>query len=394
YSLPQAEAFSYDGVNGRGSGGSASAFAQVFNTLGKYQPYGVYVPHTGAPYGLQMEWHGSNQGQVGQINQPGMQSEFGEQLDRLLVTPEARGPNGYGSDISERDLLDVMSDITATLPVDPNRVFSSGYSQGGYITFRMAMLFPQVFAGFTAWVGFTGDDLNGTGAPDGVGVTAGAVGNMINYVGNLRHVPGSMIYGAEDELVPVTSSHAMQQAFAATDDVYQWYLHTTAEHLTFAALDDWRKEAAYSAGQRRVTAPARVTFRTDPFLDAPAYGIRHDRAYWVSAIRGQNPGWIDTDLTSHGCGGSNPQFTTGNGAGPSPVPWVSIYQAVSGRTAAPATPMLEGTLHNLRSAHIDTRATCLGGGFAYSIQSDAAGVLTLSDGRQIPLHDGLNTGSV
>ena len=95
-----------------------------------------------------------------------------------------------------------------------------------------------------------------------------------------------------------------------------------------------------------------------------------------------------------GCGGSNQQFTTGNGAGPSPVPWVSIYRAVSGHTAAPATPMLEGSLHNLKSAHIDTRATCLGGGFAYSIQSDAAGVLTLSDGRQIPLHDGLNTGTV
>jgi hypothetical protein len=56
--------------------------------------------------------------------------------------------------------------------------------------------------------------------------------------------------------------------------------------------------------------------------------------------------------------------------------------------------MLEGTLHNLRSAHIDTRATCLGGGFAYSIRSDVAGLLTLSDGRQIPLHNGLNTGTV
>ncbi len=68
----------YAGVKGRGTGGSVSSFAHVFNCLGKYQPYGVYVPDAPGPYGLQMEWHGSNQGIVAQINQPGMQSDFGD----------------------------------------------------------------------------------------------------------------------------------------------------------------------------------------------------------------------------------------------------------------------------------------------------------------------------
>ena len=142
---PPTESMSYVGVKGRGTGGAAPAFAQVFNLLGRYQPYGVYVPRSvpGGRFGLQMEWHGSNQGIVAQINQPGMQQEFGEDLGRLLVTPEARGPNGYGSDVCERDLLDVMADVARTFPVDADRVFSSGYSQGGYITFRMAFLFPR-----------------------------------------------------------------------------------------------------------------------------------------------------------------------------------------------------------------------------------------------------------
>ena len=178
------EGMSYAGVKGRGDGGSATAFAQVFNFLGKYQPYGVYVPDAPGPYGLQMEWHGSNQGIVAQINQPGMQADFGDELNRVLVTPLARGPNGYGSDVSERDLLDVLDDAEATFPVDRARVFSSGYSQGGYIAFRMAMLYPDRFAGFTSWVGFTGNDTNGTPARGSVDVNAGAVGNMIDYVGN------------------------------------------------------------------------------------------------------------------------------------------------------------------------------------------------------------------
>ncbi|MCW2776797.1 MAG: hypothetical protein JWN17_522, partial [Frankiales bacterium] len=174
YSVPgDSESMSYAGVKGRGDGGSATAFAQVFNLLGKYLPYGVYVPRNPvARYGLQMEWHGSNQGIVAQINQPGMQQQFGEDLGRLLVTPSSRGPNGYGSDSSERDLLDVLADVEETLPVDRDRVFSSGYSQGGYLTFRMAFLYPDLFAGFNGWVPFTGDDTNGTPVQGTVDVNA------------------------------------------------------------------------------------------------------------------------------------------------------------------------------------------------------------------------------
>lgn len=153
------EGMSYAGIDGRGSGGTAKGFfAQKYNLLGRYQPYGIYLPKAPGRLGLQMEWHGSNQGIVAQINQPHMQQRFGEQLHRALVVPEARGPNGYGADISERDLLDVMADAQQAYGTDPARTFSSGYSQGGYLAFRMAMLYPDRFAGFTSWVGFTGDD--------------------------------------------------------------------------------------------------------------------------------------------------------------------------------------------------------------------------------------------
>src|SRR3712207_8500570 len=48
--------------------------------------------------------------------------------------------------------------------VDRDRIFVGGYSQGGYIAFRMAALYPDRFAGLVSWVGFTGDDTNGTPA--------------------------------------------------------------------------------------------------------------------------------------------------------------------------------------------------------------------------------------
>lgn len=385
---PPTESMTYAAVPGRGSGGTAKGFfAQSFTLLGRYQPYGVYVPRsvTSGRYGLQMEWHGSNQGIVAQINQPGMQQRFGEDLGRLLVTPEARGPNGYGSDVSERDLLDVMADVQQALPVDPDRVFSSGYSQGGYLTFRMAMLFPDRFAGFTGWVPFTGDDTNGTPAQGPVTVTAGAVGNMLDFAGNALHVPGSMLFGAVDELVQVPSATAMQQAFDRGGNPYRWWMHSAADHFTFAVMDDWRKEAAYSKDQQLVRDPARVRFRTATFLDAPAFGIRHDAAYWVSQIRPRTEQYADTDLTSAGCGQPVVASTSVPGAGPDPVPYVQLGRDVT-VTRGPAAARLTGTLVNVASLRVDVDRTCLAGKpVEFALTTDGPAVVALSDGRVLSL---------
>src|SRR5437764_1437967 len=200
---PQNEGVDVAGVPGRGNGGGAGVplgFEQTFQYLGHYQPYGVYIPKKPAPHGMQMVFHGSSSVFTGLINQPGMQQQLGEDRNRVLVVPEARGQNGFGSDISERDLLDVMDDVEANYPIDTDRVFSGGYSPGGYITYRMAELWPDRFAGAIDWVGFTGDDENGTPL-QGSGYTAGAVGNAIDLVGNLRRIPTFLLYAGADELV-------------------------------------------------------------------------------------------------------------------------------------------------------------------------------------------------
>jgi dienelactone hydrolase len=389
------EGFSYAGIPGRGDGGTAKGFdASVYNLLGRYQPYGIYLPKAPGRLGLQMVFHGTDSGLAGLINQPGMQQRFGEDLHRALVVPEARGQNGFGADISERDLLDVMADAQHAYSTDPDRTFSSGYSQGGYLAFRMAMLHPDLFAGFTSWVGFAGDNTDGTPAEGSVSVTAGAVGNMMDYVGNLRHVPGEMLYAGEDEFETVSSNTAMERAFAATDDVYTWWMHPAADHLTFAIADDWVKESAASRTQRRVRRPARVTFRTDTALDAPQYGIRHDRAYWVSGLRGRSSGPMSVDLTSHGCGVEVPVLTTDQGAGTAPVPWLALSQARTGTRRLPAEQLLEGTLTGVGQVTLDLARACLRPGAAYRLVTDVPVVLHLAGGRALRLPAGSSRGTL
>jgi len=378
------------GVPGRGDGGDIAALAQNFVFLGRYQPYALYLPQTlPDPSPMQMVFHGSGAAHSSQINQPGFQQAFGEDLNRLLVSPLGRGPAGYGSDYAERDLLDVMADAQTHYRVDADRIIASGYSQGGYISFRMAALYPQVFAGLVEWVGVTGNRLAGTPLAGSISYNAGVVGDMTPFLPNLRHVPSAMLHGAEDELAPLPATRATDTAFLASENIFAWYLHPVAEHLTFLALDDWQKEAAYSRDFLRVRNPAQLHYRTDPSIGNAALGIAHDRAYWASGIRTREAGAGVVDLLNHGCGGSLAQTETGNTAGVDPLPWVADQRRRTGDTPLPRQALIEGTLMNIGALTIDAEATCLKGQpLRLRVQRDGPVQLRLSDGRSVLLPAG------
>jgi hypothetical protein len=181
----------------------------------------------------------------------------------------------------------------------------------------------------------------------------------------------------------------MDDAFKASENVFTFYTHPAAEHLTYAALDDWRKEAADTKGLTRVHNPPRVTYRTATFLDDPAHGIVHDRAYWVSDIRQRKAAYEDVDLTTLACGGTVPVTQTGNGQGSDPVPWTSDYRKQTGLKALAPRALLQGTLGNVASLTIDAGATCLRDKrFDYDITTDGPATVMLNDGRTLKLTAG------
>jgi dienelactone hydrolase len=394
YAIGGREGYTYSPVKGRA--GDAPLFAQEYQMLGRWQPYDIYVPKAPGPHGIQLSMHGSGASFSSIMNGATFQQRLGDEPNRIIVSPEARGQNGFYSDYSERDVLDAIADVEAHYPVDRDSVVAGGYSMGGYGTLRFSTLFPDRFAGYTNWVGFTGDDGNGAPAGFPVHYTAGAIGNPVDLVGNLRYVPGASLYGGADELVHVWSSQlGLQQALDKAGVPYVFYMHPVAEHFTFAVLGDWRKEAAYVKGLRLRHDPPRVTFRTASFLDAPQLGIRHDRAYWVSDIRPSGDGYADVDLTTHGCGGTLPVVTAQQpGGGGDPVPWVSSSSAVTGQTALARERRITGTLHGVRSLAVDARAACLDGAgpVAYDITSDGPATLRLARGRTLRLGAGHDRG--
>jgi pimeloyl-ACP methyl ester carboxylesterase len=325
--------------------------------------------------------HGYSANHASLVNQPGMQQNVGEARNRILLVPLGRGPAGWYNEISERDVLDAMTDVEANYEIDPERVFAGGYSMGGYGTYRFATLYPHRFAGFVAWVGA----LSG-GGDKGI--------DTLDFFDNLREIPGAMLYAGADELVNVASYLQIQARTEALGHEHVLYFHPNAEHLTFALLDDWAKESDWSAGRTRETQPARVTYRTEPFVWNEDLGIAHDRAYWVRDVRGRAVGdgdYVDVDVTVSECG-SNPPITTRttpDPVGTDPVAWTAQEFLETGADPVVQAHTLEADLGNVDSLVIDTNdftGACIAGDtIDYRITTDGAAVVAFSDGSEIDM---------
>jgi hypothetical protein len=96
----------------------AAAFARAFHFYGRNQPYGIYIPSQPGPHGMQLVLHGYSANHASLVNNPGMQQNVGEARNRVLVVPLGRGPAGWYNEISEKDVLDVMTDVEANYPID------------------------------------------------------------------------------------------------------------------------------------------------------------------------------------------------------------------------------------------------------------------------------------
>jgi len=366
-----AEGMDYEGIPA-----GAAAFARAFHFYGKNQPYGIYIPNQPGPHGMQLVLHGYSANHASLVNNPGMQQNVGEARNRVLVVPLGRGPAGWYNEISEKDVLDVMTDVEANYPIDREKVFAGGYSMGGYGTYRFSTLYPDRFAGFIAWVGA----LSG-GGNKGI--------STLDFFGNLRQVPGAMLYSGEDELVNVTSYLNIQARTAELGYESILYFHPGAEHLTYAILDDWNKESDWSAGRTRQTHPVQVTYRTYPFVWNESLGVIHDKAYWVSKIRGRSTGsgnYVDVDVTTSACGGSHPVTTrtTPDPTGTDPVPWTAQEFLTTGATPVVQEHTIEATLANVASLELNTSdftGACVAGDeLSYEITTDGPVQVGFSDG--------------
>lgn len=390
YTLPPGEGISIDGVPGPRVTPDPSdpRVYQAFNFLGRYQPYAFYVPDSPEPHGLQLTLHGfSGTHHAGAAGDASAQQVFGDALNRLLVSPLGRGLAGAYSDISERDVLDVLADAESFFAVDPSTRIVSGISMGGYGELHFGVLYPDRFAGMVGWVPPTGNfEVFPTGEP--VTYYADSLpANTAQMVRNLRHVPHVQIYGALDEFVPANEADAMRTLMVAEDaGEFDFFLYLNRDHLSTYGSDQGR-EAQLSSNWRIPERVGRVTYRFDPSLETPAYELFHNKAYWISDLVPRDQSYADVDLRSDGCGVPVPVTadTEQTGTGPGDVQWQRTSRRITSLTPTEPAPVLEGTLANVAELSVNVNEACLSGTLAYNITTDGAAIIRFSDGRQVIL---------
>jgi pimeloyl-ACP methyl ester carboxylesterase len=201
----------------------------------------------------------------------------------IVLTPEARGPDGWYYGLDGVDAFEAWADVAAHYQLDPSYSAIDGYSMGGYASYKLAAEFPDLFARGHATVGPPG-----AGAPATYGVATGTgileSSQIPRVVSSLRNVPFMMFYAGQDELVGPSVSRTMIPAFDNLGYRYEWDLFNPAEHGSIFTMNIFVKDATFLGEAKVDPNPPHVTYAVNPVWDAPQYGFAGNHAYWVSGV--------------------------------------------------------------------------------------------------------------
>ena len=344
---------------------------------GRLQPYSVYVPPLAAPtrgYGLTLLLHSFTEN-YNEFTGLRYQSELGNiGTGSVVLTPEARGPDGFYYSGAEADVFETWADVARHYRLDGGRAAIAGYSMGAVGVWRIASQFPDLFARAAPAV----SGPNNTEIP------------------NLRNVPLLVWLAGQDELQTQTVFVATQLQLDSIGYPYEVDYFEPADHLTLHLNDEWAPVAAFLADNVVDRSPPHVSLTYNPSVDFPDLGIVGDHAYWVSSMRPRSAsGGVSTpyqgssttasiDVRSGGFGISDPGFSTWSGAGTlgggqlPALPYVSHGVSVGSPPPTPVVDRLTITATNVAEVTIDpvrARVTCAA---ALAVTTDGPMIVHLS----------------
>ncbi len=343
----------------------------------RLQPYAIYVPEERqqppAGWGLTLLLH-SLTSNHNQFSASANQRQFGERgAGHLVVTPLGRAYDGWYYDLAEADVFEVWADVARHYRLDAGRAAISGYSMGGYGTFRLGARFPDLFTRAFTGVG-----------PPALGITpfpapplAGEQTSTTPMLESFRHIPLLMWVATEDELVPYSGTRNHAERLAQLGYVYGFSSFHAAEHVTLAVNDQFAPAAEFLGDGRVDPDPPRVSYVLNPAMDDPDHGLVADHAYWLSGMRTREAGFgrIDVRSEGHGVGEAEPAPVERGpgvltGGAKAPLPFTQEGRAPADAPAAPVRDRLVVRAENVRTATVDVRRARVTCGAELDVRSD------------------------
>ena len=361
---------------------------------GQLQPYAIYVPtsydgSTPAPLVLDLHSLGEHYWQYN--GSVGVQ-QIGEQRGAIVIGCECRGEDGWYQHSAEYDVFEMWNDVARHFRLDPDRVGITGYSMGGYATYRLGGLYPDLFGKALSIVG----PINGSIWLPPVTRDNATLSNI--WIDNFRNLPIVNAAAGADELVPLAGTRAQNlgapeigiRGFDQLGYRYRYVLYPAAEHLTIGVLKydlPYQKEFFGDSAVDR--NPYHVTFRYLPASDDAELGLVHDHAYWVSGVRlASADGTLPTalvDAFSHASGTGDPtasEQTQTPGYGP--LPYVAFERTWGDAPTIAVENRLTLALTNVGEVTIDlARARLHLDGLVLDVTTTTPAVVHLVDGDRV-----------
>jgi hypothetical protein len=371
---------------GKGDLGIGPDFGTFPQYRGQLQSYMLFIPSTyvpGTPAGLTLALHSLGEHHW-QYNLAGsaMHQQLGEARGNLVATSESRGPDGWYQNEAEYDVFEMWADIAARFTLDPDRLAISGYSMGGYATYRLCTLYPDLCGKAFSQVGPPAD---GIWVPPGP--PSGGIETLTNvWLENARNVPYLNMVGSNDELVPIVGPRAQNlgapefgiRGFDQLGYRFRFLVFDGSDHFAPAAAGYQFPFATAFLGDAFVDRnPPHVTFAYVPAADDPTLGLVHDHAYWVSEMTladdvTGNPPKAVIDAFSHGFGVGDPPSSAGVDAGTAGIfTYTEVNRSWGPAAAIPVENLLDLTLRNLGSARLDLARAALDPSQELTLATDA-----------------------
>jgi hypothetical protein len=259
--------------------------------LERVAPYAVYVPTTyrpGHPVGLTWILHSLevNYNQYGALD-PQLIQQLCQDRDSICATTEGFGPAGWYFGAAETDFWQVWRALAQAYSLNPARTVITGYSMGGWASYKLAFEHPDDFAGALV---LDGPLVCGIEYEPGVDAFASQDPSCSKdsqsrlLVANARWIPYVIDQTYADELVPTTGVIDQARVFSSLGQRYDLFIHTGADHLIYATEDRFGDAVAALGSPALVSDPGSFTYGWYPSLDDSRLGIGATGDYWVSAL--------------------------------------------------------------------------------------------------------------
>jgi predicted esterase len=194
---------------------------------GQLQPYRIFVPssYDGArPFPLIIALHGrtGNENTYFDVYAKGAIKAQAERYGYIIACPKGRQAPSMYTGAGEQDVLDVIGDVERAYRIDPDRIYMTGHSMGGFGTWSIAINHPDLFAAIAPVAG----------------------GGDAASVAKIAHIPQLVIHGDGDKIVSVERSRQMVEAAKKAGAEVKYIevaagTHSSVVSRTYKEVFDW-----------------------------------------------------------------------------------------------------------------------------------------------------------